>query len=443
MVFKSLNKGRRTSTADLASLRGPNGDRHGPRAESPKNPDVLYAGTDDGALWVSTTGGKDWTDIIKNVGLDRPCHVSTIEASRYEEGRAYVAFDGHRSDTDEPLVFVTEDHGKTWKSLRANLPSGSTRMLREDIRNPDLLYLGTEFAIWASLDRGISWVKINNNLPTVAVFEVAIHPTADEIVAATHGRGLWVLDVGPLRQLTRETMKAKATLLKPTPVIRYLSEPRRGGTNRRFVGQNPPRNASIYVALTAKPEKSASVKILDVEGTTVFESRLSPDPGLHKLTWAMTRPAPQTPARPGAGAGRRWPAFPLHSAVAGWSPRPPGTYKVVLTADGQESSATLKIEPDPAYPHIEITTELLEAVETGAAPSEADEDDIEGGIGNAFRGVGLSTTTEPFCAKPVFLAGLVDCWSDGRHKISLRTDRSGHKAGCPALGVPGGGRDGG
>ncbi len=79
------------------------------------------------------------------------------------------AFDGHRSDTDEPLVFVTEDHGKTWKSLRANLPSGSTRMLREDIRNPDLLYLGTEFAIWASLDRGISWVKINNNLPTVAV----------------------------------------------------------------------------------------------------------------------------------------------------------------------------------------------------------------------------------------------------------------------------------
>ncbi len=85
-------------------------------AESPKNPDVLYAGTDDGALWVSTNGGKDWTDITKNVGLDRPCYVSTIEASRYEEGRAYVAFDGHRSDTDEPLVFVTEDHGKTWKT---------------------------------------------------------------------------------------------------------------------------------------------------------------------------------------------------------------------------------------------------------------------------------------------------------------------------------------
>ncbi len=141
------------------------------------------------------------------------------------------------------------------------------------------------------------------------------------------------------------------------------------------MGQNPPRNASIYVALTAKPEKSASVKILDVEGTTVFESRLSPDPGLHKLTWAMTRPAPQTPARPGAGAGERLAGALLRRGRL--VPAPPGTYKVVLTADGQESSATLKIEPDPAYPHIEITTELLEAVEAQRRASEADEDDDE------------------------------------------------------------------
>src|SRR5262249_3223369 len=157
---------------------------------SPKNPEVLYVGTDDGLLWVTRDGGKSWTDVTKNLGIDRHCFVATLEASRYEEGRAYVALDGHRCDTDDPLVFTPEDFGRTWKPLKANLPVGSSRCLREDISNPDLLYLGTEFAVWASLDRGKSWVKINNNLPTVAVHEIAIHPTAGEIVAATHGRSL-------------------------------------------------------------------------------------------------------------------------------------------------------------------------------------------------------------------------------------------------------------
>ena len=121
-------------------------------AESPRNPDVLWAGTDDGALWVTRDGGKEWTNVADNVGLPGPCWVATIEPSRTVEGRAYVGFDAHRSDDDEPYVFVTEDFGQTWKSLRGNLPAGSTRVLREDIHNPNLLYLGTEFAAWASTE---------------------------------------------------------------------------------------------------------------------------------------------------------------------------------------------------------------------------------------------------------------------------------------------------
>src|SRR5262249_5358083 len=162
------------------------------------NPNVLYAGTDDGNLWVTRDGGAKWDNVAEKVGLPGPRWVASIEASRFAEGRAYVAFDAHRSDDDEPYVFVTEDFGNSWKPLRANLPAGSTRVLREDIRNPDLLYLGTEFAIWASLDRGKSWNKLNNNLPTVAIHEIAIHPTAEEIVVATHGRSIWVLDIAPL-----------------------------------------------------------------------------------------------------------------------------------------------------------------------------------------------------------------------------------------------------
>src|SRR4029077_3954861 len=114
-------------------------------------------------------------------------HVAMIEASRFLAGRAYVALDGHRSDDDTAYCYVPEDYGKSCRSLRANLPDGSTRCLREDVANPDLLYLGSEFGIWISLDRGADWIKLNNNLPTVAVHEIAVHPTAGEIVAATHG----------------------------------------------------------------------------------------------------------------------------------------------------------------------------------------------------------------------------------------------------------------
>ena len=128
-------------------------------------------------------GGGKWTSAIDKVGLPGPRWVASIEASRFVDGRAYVVFDAHRSNDDEPYVYVTEDFGQTWKSLRANLPTGSTRVLREDVHNPNLLYLGTEFAVWVSVDRGQKWEKLNNNLPTVAVHEIAAHPTAGEIVA--------------------------------------------------------------------------------------------------------------------------------------------------------------------------------------------------------------------------------------------------------------------
>src|SRR5205807_7314217 len=192
---------------------------------------------DDGALWVTRDGGKEWKNVSKNVGLPKPFWVATIEPSRTVEGRCYVAFDAHRSDDDNAWVYVTEDYGQTWKSLRANLPVGSSRVLREDIENPNLLFLGTEFAAWVSLDRGRTWTKLNNNLPTVAVHELAIHPTAGEMVAATHGRSLWVVDITPLRQMTSDVLKARAHLFQPNLVTRWRSEPERNspyGTGARY-----------------------------------------------------------------------------------------------------------------------------------------------------------------------------------------------------------------
>src|SRR5262249_9059834 len=158
------------------------------------------------------------------------------------------------------------------------LPWGSTRCLREDIRNANLLYVGTEFGAWASVDRGTSWTKINNNLPTVAVHDFALHPTAGEIVAATHGRSLWVLDVPPLRQITKDVLTATARLFQPKTVVRYRPEPSRGGTSRRFVGQNPPTGAQIYYSLGTKAEQ-ISLKVVDYTGKTVRELRADNTPG--------------------------------------------------------------------------------------------------------------------------------------------------------------------
>jgi photosystem II stability/assembly factor-like uncharacterized protein len=325
-------------------------------AESPRNPDVLYVGTDDGYLWVTRDGGVQWTNITpllsasreggekEGVGLPGPRWVASIEPSRFLDGRCYVVFDAHRSNDDDPYVYVTEDFGQTWKSLRSNLPAGSSRVLREDVENGSLLFLGTEFAAWVSVDRGGHWTKLNNNLPTVAIHEFAIHPTAGEMVVATHGRSLWVLDVTPLRQMTAEVLKAKAHLYQPNTAVRWRTEPARsslyGMGSRRFIGQNPPPGAQIYYSLAQKADK-ISLKVVDYAGKTVQELKTSGERGLNHVSWNLARG--QARGTAGGQPQGRPSFFPVQ-------PVPPGMYRVVLTVDGQELSQGLKVEADPVVP---------------------------------------------------------------------------------------------
>jgi photosystem II stability/assembly factor-like uncharacterized protein len=333
-VFRSLDRGKdmRIISPEITLTKRGSATA---LAESPMNADVLYAGTDDGGLWVTRDGGKDWKNISdkllkQNGGLPGPRWVASIEASRFTAGRAYVVFDGHRSDDDEPFVFVTEDFGETWKSLHANLPWGSTRVLREDVENPDLLYLGTEFACWASVNRGAKWTRINNNLPTVAIHEIAVHPTAGEIVVATHGRSLWVLDVCALRQMKLPVLTASVHLFKPQTVIRWRSEPARGAAygagSRIFSGQNPPRGAGICYSLNKKADK-IHLEIIDFAGKTVRQLQASPEPGFHRVQWDLVRPTPR---------GNRF--------------TEPGMYRVELTVNDQPLTQPLKIEADPTLP---------------------------------------------------------------------------------------------
>lgn len=355
-VLKSLNQGTRLEVISPKITHSPRGSATA-LSESPLNPKVLYVGTDDGALWVTVDGGQNWTDITQKVRLKGARWVSSIEASRFHEGTAYVVFDGHRSDDDNPLVYVTNDHGKTWKSLNAGLPWGSTRVLREDVVNRDLLYLGTEFGIWFSLNRGQTWNKLNNNLPTVAVHEIAVHPTAGEIVAATHGRSLWILDVSALRQFSFDTLKTQNVFYKPQEVIRWQSEPSRGGTNRQFRGENPPGGAVLYYSLKEKAER-VRITFLDTNGNRLASISGGNEKGLNRVTWNLV-------AR---GGGGRRPGRQRPPAIT------TGEIRAVLNVDGVELTQTLKLVADPTVP-ADVRAE--QAKEDTEKRLESDEDDEE------------------------------------------------------------------
>ncbi|HEX9793306.1 MAG TPA: PDZ domain-containing protein [Planctomycetota bacterium] len=293
--------------------------------------------------------GHEWTRI--NDLLPAPLWVSSLVASAHKASRVYATFDGHRSDLDTPFLAVSEDFGRTWRALIANLPAtaGSARVITEDLVNPDLLFLGTEFGACASIDRGASWTRINNDLPTVPVHDFAIHPTRNELLAGTHGRSLWVLDITALRQMSAETVSAASHLYKPNRVIRWRREPSRGDSGtRRFVGENPDGNAHVYYSLGARA-RTASLKILDTAGTTVRTLEAATDAGLHAVEWDMRRD-PQVGAAGGQGGrggqfrggGRRGGRF--QGRVE------PGTYVAVLDVDGTVQRQTFEVQVDPNNP---------------------------------------------------------------------------------------------
>jgi hypothetical protein len=235
------------------------------------------------------------------------------------------------------------------------LPTGSTRCLREDPKNQNLLIAGTEFGVWASIDRGAHWNRLNNNLPTVAVHEIAIHPTAGEMVVATHGRSLWITDITPLRQMTAEVIRAAAHLYEPNTTIRWRTEPAvgAGGGAQRFRGENPPRAAQIFYSLTKKPQKIA-LTIVDVSGNTVRELQVKDEPGLNQVTWDLTRSIPRRGGRRDSGSSN------LDQGRGGRRGRGRST-------DSQRAGQPDDSQAEPAATPPQAETPLGEAAQTGEA----------------------------------------------------------------------------
>ena len=182
------------------------------------------------------------------------------------------------------------DNGKTWRNLRANLPNGTTRVVHEDVTNPNLLYLGTEFGVWASLDRGGNWISLNNNMPPVAIHELAQHKAAGELIAGTHGRGIWILDVAPLRQWSDKIAKAEAYLFKPQQAVLWGGfAPKRIWGHKYFAGENPTRGAVIYYRL-AKQAKKIKLAITTAEGKPIRQLKAGNKIGMHRVVWDLRLP---------------------------------------------------------------------------------------------------------------------------------------------------------
>ncbi|MEO0733879.1 MAG: hypothetical protein AAFZ52_13665, partial [Bacteroidota bacterium] len=219
-------------------------------AESPHDQRTVWVGTDDGNLQVTRDGGKNWANVRANVpGLPEQTWVTFIEPSPHDPQTTYVTFDGHRTGDRAPYLFRTTDGGKSWESLTDESVSGYALSVRQDLENPQLLFLGTEFGLHISLDGGTSWAPFRNNLPPVAIRDMVIQPRESDLVMGTHGRGIIILDdLEALRQLTPETTGQSFTFLEPRPA--FLG----GGTgfgagdfsgSGTFVGSNKSRAATV------------------------------------------------------------------------------------------------------------------------------------------------------------------------------------------------------
>jgi photosystem II stability/assembly factor-like uncharacterized protein len=277
-------------------------------SESPRVPGLIWVGTDDGNIQVTRDGGASWTNITAQfydpkTGKPKPgvtgarfpagLWCSRVEASHFDEGTCYATFDGHRSDDFRPYVFKTTDFGKTWTAIAAGIPDGhSVYVIREDLVNKNLLFLGTEFAVFFSRDAGATWAKMNINLPTVAVHDLLIHPRDHDLIAATHGRGLWILDdITALRKATDDVVNQDAALFDPgKPGTRWLRVTR-GGYGRGdlfFKGENPPEGALINFYLKAKPAGPATLEIADPVNplkTTYLLDGI--EPGIARIAWDL------------------------------------------------------------------------------------------------------------------------------------------------------------
>lgn len=265
--------------------------------QSPLDENVIWVGTDDGNVQLTLDGGASWTEVGRNIeGVPRERWVSRVEASNFDEATAYVTFDRHWWDDTAPYVFKTTDYGTTWHDITGDIPRenpGNTiHTIVEDLRNPDLLFVGTEFGVFVTLDGGTSWARFMQNLPPVAVRDLVIHPRDHDLVAGTHGRSIWIADdITPLEQLTGEVQNASVHVFRNRVATKWLNISKGRIQNHfKFRGENPPRGAAINFYLRETPQDSVSVTIRDPASGRTRTLRTESRAGVNRVRWDFRFP---------------------------------------------------------------------------------------------------------------------------------------------------------
>lgn len=261
-------------------------------SESPLKEGILYVGTDDGNLQVSRDDGRTWTNVVRNLpGVTGGIYVSRVHASIHRAGRVYASLDNHRADDYRPYVFVSEDYGATWRSISNGIPIGSTvNVIREHPQTPNLLFAGTDRGLYVSFDRGLQWSRFGKPLPPLRVDEVLIHPRENDLIVATHARGVYILDdIGSL-VAAANGVSGRMALFPPAPAVMY-----RGTTatatltgNRQYDTQGEPTGARIHYWLAEEPTltNAPELTILTSHGQVVTRRRLTlANAGYNVTTW--------------------------------------------------------------------------------------------------------------------------------------------------------------
>jgi len=328
--------------------------------ESPLVAGLLWVGTDDGNVWVTRDDGKNWTKLNEKITGNPGYWVSRVAASNADPGTAYVSYTGLRNDDFRPFLYKTTDYGQTWVSIDGNLPNESINVIREDVKNPNLLFVGTDGAVYVSVDGGKAWTEMKGNMPTQPVHDLKVHPRENDLIVATHGRGIYIADISALQELTPQVLAENAHLFAIEPKIRWApSPPRHESSTLNFNGKSEPAAITVYYYLKAKPK--ADVKILIYKGDMpINELKGTAEPGLNSASWDMTQRRELTPEEKkamqdraarfggrggmrgqfGRGAGQqRDPNFAYNAADE-------GEYKVVLNVDGQILTGFARIVQD-------------------------------------------------------------------------------------------------
>ncbi|HXN22687.1 MAG TPA: hypothetical protein VOA41_08090 [Candidatus Dormibacteraeota bacterium] len=410
-VFKSTNRGdlwtrlgpdlttgvERNKLAILGKIPDKNtlsradGVQHYPTitsiSESPVSAKVLWAGTDDGNLQVTRDDGRTWKNVAGRVpGVPKGTYVSRVIASRGAEGTAYAAFDGHRADDYNVYVFMTTDYGDTWKAISSGIPkkAGSVHVIREHPQNHNLLFAGTEFGMYASWDRGASWWPFRLNLPTVPVYDIAIHPRDNDLIVATHGRSIWILDdLTPIEKINPNTVGQDLALFDSRPATAWRTYSTRWFSGHKsFAAKNPAYGALItyYLksAVPAVPPKAdaaegeespgesrggvgrrggaggagsegaaenkgkTKITILDKDGKEVRHFDGPGAAGVNRVNWDLRYDPPAQPSAQQLEAQA--------SGFFGFGPRgplvEPGEYAVKISAAGKDATGKITVEED-------------------------------------------------------------------------------------------------